>query len=458
LAGASYRPRNPLDGRRGGVAMIYQELSIAPDLTVMENVLLGVEAGQGPLLNWRQMRERATDALAQVGRSDIDPAARAGNLSIAEQQLVEIARSLTLGCRVLVLDEPTSSLTRRDIEGLFSMLRRLRAHGLGVIYISHILEEVRTISDRFTVLRDGASVGAGLTAQTPDESIIRMMVGRDVHDLYPRSARTRGEVALELSELAGETKPCSATLTLHRGEVLGIAGLVGAGRTEMLRTVFGLDPVRCGHIRVGLCQGPTTPARRWEQGVGMVSEDRKREGLALALSIADNLTLSNARTLGPLGLVLPRRQAAASLPWIRKLAIKCRSPRQHVSELSGGNQQKVAIGRLLQHEVDVLLLDEPTRGIDIGAKAQIYALIDELAADDPATGRKSCAVLLVSSYLPELLGICDRIAVMTRGVLGAARPVTDWDEHSLMAAAIGQESCSIKSGSTYEHRHQIAAC
>ncbi len=366
--GKPYAPGNPLAVRNAGVAMIYQELSIAPHLSVMENILLGVEPGTGPMVSWGQMRDRAKQALREVGRSDISPSALAGDLSIAEQQLVEIARSVALGCRVLVLDEPTSSLTRRDIENLFAMLRRLRAQGLGIVYISHFLEEVRAISDRFTVLRDGSSVGEGKTADVSDEDIIRLMVGRNVEDLYPRTHHHAGEVVLSVSKIAGEAKPLSATLDLHRGEVLGVAGLIGAGRTELLRTIFGLDRVRSGEIRVLMHQGPAAPSQRWEQGVGMVSEDRKTEGLALQMSIADNITLSNPHGLGPMGLVFPSRQDSASFPWIRKLSIKCASPRQNVGDLSGGNQQKVAIARLLHHNADVLLLDEPTRGVDIGAK------------------------------------------------------------------------------------------
>jgi ribose transport system ATP-binding protein len=436
LAGGPYAPRGPLDARRRGVAMIYQELSIAPHLTVMENILLGVEPGTGPLIAWGRMRDAARRALAEVGRPDISPAARAGDLSIAEQQLVEIARSVALGSRVLVLDEPTSSLTRRDIENLFAMLRRLRSQGLGIVYISHFLEEVREISDRFTVLRDGESVGTGVTKDATDRQIISLMVGRDVADLYPRSHHTPGDVVLEVNNLAGASKPRSASLQLRRGEVLGIAGLVGSGRTELLRSIFGLNAMTAGEVRVAAYQGPASPGRRWSQGVGMCSEDRKTEGLATGLSIADNVTLSNSRGLGPLGLVLPWRQAAACRPWVAKLAIKCRSPRQLVGDLSGGNQQKVALARLLHHGADVLLLDEPTRGVDIGAKAQIYKLIDELAVG--AGDRPPCAVLMVSSYLPELLGVCDRIAVMSRGVLGGTRPVGAWDEHSLMVEAIGQ--------------------
>lgn len=447
LDGRPYQPRGPVQARRAGVGMLYQELSIAPHLTVMENVLLGVEPGRGPFVGWAAMRQQTAAALAEVGRSDIDPAALAGRLPIAEQQLVEIARSMALGCRVLVLDEPTSSLTRRDIENLFIMLRRLREQGMGIIYISHFLEEVRAIADRYTVLRDGTSVATGRPVDCTDEQIIHQMVGRNVEDLYPRSHHSPHEVVLELNGLGGKSgiggdKPREASLQLRRGEVLGIAGLVGAGRTEMLRCLFGLAAVRKGEIHVGVYRGPASPGRRWNQGMGLVSEDRKTEGLALGLSIADNLTMSNLRGLGPWGLVLPRRQEQASQPWIRKLGIKCRSPHQPTGALSGGNQQKVAIGRLLHHGADVLLLDEPTRGVDIGAKAQIYRLIDDLALGDAAVGRRPAAVLMVSSYLPELLGVCDRIAVMSRGVLGPARPAAQWNERALMAEAIGQESKS----------------
>ncbi|MEA3209312.1 MAG: ribose transport system ATP-binding protein [Chthoniobacter sp.] len=423
LHGAPYRPGHPIDARNAGVSMIYQELSLARHLTVMENIVLGMEPACGPFVRWGEVRGRAADAMAQLGRSDIQPETPVYQLSIAEQQLVEIGRAIAVGARVLVLDEPTSSLARNDIERLFLLVQRLKAQGLGIIYISHFLEEVRALSDRFTVLRDGRSVGSGRTAEATNGEIIALMVGRSVEDLYPRSPRTAGEAVLELAEVAGAIKPESASLTLHRGEVLGIAGLVGAGRTELLRAIFGLDPVRSGRLKVKAHVGPASPAQRWAGGVGMVSEDRKMEGLALSLSVADNLTLSS---LG--AVVQPAKQVAASRQWIQKLAIRCREPQQPVGNLSGGNQQKVAIARLLEHGVDVLLLDEPTRGIDVGSKAQIYQLIDELAA----AGK---AVLMVSSYLPELLGVCDRIAVMCKGHLHAARPVAEIDEHEIMIEA-----------------------
>ncbi len=425
LDGEPYQPRNPLAARRQGVAMIYQELSLARHLTVMENILLGMEPRIGPLLKWSAMRRIAADAMAQLGRPDIKPDAPLASLSIAEQQLVEIGRAVAIGCRVLVLDEPTSSLTLADIRRLFDLIRHLKGKGLAIIYISHFLEEVREISDRFTVLRDGRSVGSGVTAETPTPQIIAMMVGRSVDDLYPRSTRNPGEAMLEVKQVSGPTKPISASLTLHRGEVVGIAGLIGAGRTEFLRSLFGLDPVRSGQIKLASYSGAAAPARRWEQGMGMVSEDRKNEGLALSLSIADNTTLTR---LGP--LVFPHRQDAESRRWISKLSVRCRSPRQAIKDLSGGNQQKLAIARLLHHDVDVFLLDEPTRGIDVGSKAQIYQLIDELAC-------RGKAVLIVSSYLPELLGVCDRIAVMCKGKLGPAVPVGQTNEHQIMLAATG---------------------
>lgn len=444
LDGAPYAPNNPATGRKQGVAMIYQELSLAPHLSVMENILLGMEPTRGPLLRWGELRRRAAEALRHIGRADIPLDAPAGELPIAEQQLVEIARSVAIGCRVLVLDEPTSSLTRSDIERLFALIRELRDRGHAIVYISHFLEEVIEISDRFTVLRDGASVGHGETARTSTDEIVTLMIGREMDDLYPRSKRAPGETVLAVRDLAGRAKPRSATLSLRRGEVLGIAGLVGAGRTEMMRAIFGLDAVARGQVKVASVAGPATPTQRWAQGIGMVSEDRKREGLALNLSIADNLTLARLGGFTPLAIVPPNRQAHAAQRWIDRLAIRCASPWQPVQALSGGNQQKVALARLLHADVDVLLLDEPTRGVDVGSKAQVYQLIDELARGDVNRGQPPRAVLMVSSYLPELLGVCDRIAVMCRGVLGPAHDVAEVDEHQIMLEATGMHDMHDK--------------
>jgi ribose transport system ATP-binding protein len=429
LDGAPYRPRGPDDARRAGVAMVYQELSLCPHLTVAENVLLGAEPARFGFVRRAEMEARAARVLASL--APIDPAAQLGDLPPATQQLVEIARALAeASCRVLVLDEPTSSLAAGDVERLFAVLRRLRSDGASVLYVSHFLEEVKEIADAFVVLRDGRSVGAGRMEGTTASALVEMMAGRAVDTLFPRSERRAGEAVLEVDGLAGAHKPTRAGFVLHRGEVLGIAGLVGAGRTELLRAIFGLDPVRRGVVRVGAYVGPASPARRLAQGVGLLSEDRKDEGLAAALSIADNLTLSTLDRMGSFGLVSARRQREAAALWIKRLGIRCQGPDQPVLHLSGGNQQKVALGRLLHHDVDVLLLDEPTRGVDVGSKAQIYASIDGLAA----AGK---AVLMVSSYLPELLGVCDRIAVMRRGELGPARPARDLTEHGLLMEATG---------------------
>lgn len=426
LAGEPFRPRSPLDARRAGVAMIYQELSLAPDLSVAENILLGMEPERAGLLDWKSLRRRAAEAMEAVGHADIPLDLPVRRLSVAMQQLVEVARAVAVGCRVLVLDEPTSSLTRQDIARLFALIRRLSAQGHGLIYISHFLEEVKEVSDRFVVLRDGARVGGGITAEATEAEIIALMVGRDVRDLYPRSVRTPGEVVLEVRDLAGVRLPRQASLTLRRGEVLGIAGLVGAGRTELLRAIFGLDPVRRGEVKVATVQGrDSSPARRLGQGIGLLSEDRKNEGLALGLSITENLTLTR---LPP--ILSPSRLAREADLWSERMRVRRASVGQPVGDLSGGNQQKVALARLLRHDADVLLLDEPTRGIDVASKAEVYRVIDELAA-------KQKAILMVSSYLPELLGVCDRICVMSRGVLGAPRPVSEWDERQIMAQATG---------------------
>jgi ribose transport system ATP-binding protein len=439
LDGQPYAPRSPMAARRSGVAMIYQELSLAPHLSVEANITLGVEPCVAGFLRRGGARRQARNALAQLGHPDIHPAARVASLSMAQRQIVEVARAVAVGCRVLVLDEPTSSLSLDDVARLFRLVARLREQGHAVVYISHFIEEVKEVADRVTVLRDGAAVGSGAADDLSASDIVAMMVGREVEELYPRSPREPGEVVLSVGDLSGVRKPQGVTFQLRRGEVLGIAGLVGAGRTELLRAIFGLDPVKSGLISLAACAGPASPSRRWLQGAGYLSEDRKGEGLATSLSVSDNVTLSRLTGFGPPGFVIRRRQDAAVAPWLERLGIRCRSPRQHVSDLSGGNQQKVAMARLLQHDADVLLLDEPTRGIDVASKATIYRIIDELAAQKDAAGRPLKAVLMVSSYLPELLGVCDRIAVMHRGRLMPARPAEDLDEHQLMMRASGRE-------------------
>lgn len=431
LRGAAFAPLTPNEARARGVAIVYQEPQLCPHLTVAENIVLGSEPTRGPFVDRTAMQSRAAKALARLlGDATIPITALVSALSPGDRQLVAIARALShAACHVLILDEPTSSLTARDAERLFTAVDQLRDEGICILYISHYLEEVQRIADRYTVLRDGRTVGAGVIADTSLSEIVSLMAGGDVDDMFPRGEREEGEVILELEGLSGLHKPTEASLCLHRGEVLGIAGLVGSGRTELLRTIFGLDPVRRGHVRVAGVERAASPGQRLDQGVGMLSEDRKDEGLAANMSIADNLTLSRLEP-GPLGYISPSKQQNTAYRWVERLGIRCRNALQPVSDLSGGNQQKVALARLLHHDVDVLLLDEPTRGIDISSRAEIYKLIDELA-------RNGRAVLMVSSYLPELFGICDRIAVMQRGRLGQARPVAELDQHAVLTEATG---------------------
>jgi ribose transport system ATP-binding protein len=430
IDGEPYAPHNPIAARRSGVAMIHQELSLASHLSVMENIALGVEPTRYGFLQRSRMAEIASRALTELGHGQLDPRALVGGLPLPMQQIVEIARAIAIGCRVLVLDEPTSSLGREDVRKLFAMLGRLRAQGHAIVYISHFLEEVTEIADSYAVLRDGRNAGGGPTAGATHDAIVAMMIGGEARELFPRSARQAGEAILTVDGL----QPGDATFSLHRGEVFGIAGLIGAGRTRLLRTLFGLEPVRAGQIRLGVYSGAASPSERWRQGMGLLSEDRKAEGLAGPLSIADNLTITDLSRFGRAGIVSSGRQRSAASSWIDKLSIKCADPMQPVGELSGGNQQKVALARLLYHDVDVLVLDEPTRGIDVSSKAQIYALIDALVGR--AHGARPKAVLLVSSYLPELLGVCDRVATMFRGRLQAARPVAELSEPDLMVAAM----------------------
>jgi ribose transport system ATP-binding protein len=431
FAGAPYAPRGPREARKLGVAMIYQELTLAPHLSVEANVMLGQERVRMGMVRRGEHRRLVAEALNLLDHPDIRPDAVAGALSVGAQQLVEVARALVSDARVIVFDEPTSSLTERDAARLFEVIGRLRGRGLAVVYISHFLEEVRRIAQSYTVLRDGRTVASGPMAGTELTAIIAMMVGRELTEMFPRVPHTPGEPLLDLSGLTGRVLPRRVDLTLHRGEVLGIAGLVGAGRTELLRAIFGLDPVRSGEIRVkGIPGARRSPRTRIAQGVGFLSEDRKAEGLALTRSIEDNLTYSALGQYARAGWLNLRRRRAEASRWMKALRVRAAGPDQVIGALSGGNQQKVAIARLLHQEADILLLDEPTRGIDVGSKAEIYRMIGELAAQGKA-------VIMVSSYLPELLGICDRLAVMARGTLSPARPVAEWSEHGVMVVATG---------------------
>jgi ribose transport system ATP-binding protein len=436
IDGSTYAPRGPQGARRAGVAMIYQELNLAPHLSVADNIMLGQEQSRLGLLRRGAQNAEVRRALDLLGHPDLRPEAIVETLSVGAQQLVEIARALVGGPRLIVFDEPTSSLTRHDVEHLFTVIRRLKQAGIGVAYISHFLEEIREVCDSYTVLRDGESVGTGRLDNVSEDAIVTMMVGRSVDDLFPVVPHEPGEVILSLRGLSGSPAPRDVDLDVRRGEILGIAGLVGAGRTELMRAVFALDPVRRGTVRVRAIVPRATPKARIAAGLGMVSEDRKAEGLAQGLSIADNMTLSRLRPYSLLGVLNVARRLRAVQHWMGRLSIKAASPGQEVQALSGGNQQKVALARVLHQDADVLLLDEPTRGIDVGTKAEIYRLIGELAAQGKA-------ILFVSSYLPELLAVCDSLGVMSRGRLRAVRATSQWTEEDVMATAIGMEGDAL---------------
>ncbi|HXQ82189.1 MAG TPA: sugar ABC transporter ATP-binding protein [Opitutaceae bacterium] len=433
LDGRPYRPAGPLDARKRGVAMIYQEVNLAPHLSVRENILLGLESSTMGWIDAQDSRRRAGDALAALGYGHFPLERAAGDFSIAEQQVIEVARALLTQPRVLIMDEPTSSLTQSDTEKLFDVIGRLRAQGVSIIYVSHFLEECRRACDRYTVLKDGETVGAGQMRDSGVDGLIALMTGRPVADLYHRTPRELGSVVLEARALESPPRLRAASLRVRKGEIFGLAGLVGAGRTDLVRAIFGLDRAAAGEVAVfGRSALGQTPRQRWNQGVGFLSENRKEEGLMLNLSIKDNITLTKLEAFGRLGWIRAGRQAAAAHRWTGELAVKCRDVDQSVGELSGGNQQRVALARLLEHPARILILDEPTRGIDVGSKAEIYEIIGSLAA----AGK---SVILVSSYLPELLGLCDTIGVMRRGELVAAKPRAEWSEPELLRAAVGNE-------------------
>ncbi len=427
VAGAPYIPGDigPARAREAGIVMVPQERTLCAHLTVEENVVLGVEPGKLGVVDAKSARELAADAVRTVvgdaKRVPLD--VRAGELSVADQQLVEIARALVAGkgkLSVLVLDEPTASLGKDDAVRLFERVRALKETGIAVILVTHFLADVRAHADRYTVLRDGKVAGEGDPRETEPQRIVHEMLGRELEAARDEAARgyrgeapKEAEVLLEVEELAGEKKPERASFVLRRGEILGIAGLVGSGRTELFRAILGLDARRRGRVRVSA-----------KRGVGLLSEDRGGEGLMLGRSIAENVTLTRG---GPL-FVAPSATLAQGAKWIAELSVRASGPEQRTGDLSGGNQQKVQIARLLREDYDVLLVDEPTRGIDVASKAQVLGLLRELA-------KKGKAIVLVSSQLDELVTTCDHVAVLKNGVLGAPRPVAQWTEEKLLVEA-----------------------
>lgn len=429
LNGRLFQPTGPLDARRAGVAMIYQELNLARDLSIEDNIMLGCERSRFGMVRSREQREKVRSALALLGHADLSPQRRVASLSIGVQQVVEIARALVSDARVMIFDEPTSSLSRHDVQHLFSIIHRLQKQGMAIIYISHFLEEIREIATRYVVLRDGQTAGTGTLAGVTDEQIVSLMIGRSVENLFPTAHHSMGEPAMKIGRLHGITMPSDVSFELRHGEILGLFGLIGAGRTETLRCLFGLDRSKRGSVELN-CRFPkANPNARIAAGFGLVSEDRKGEGLAQKLSIADNLTLSSIKRYSFGGLLRLKMRRAEVAKWMKRLSIKARSPDQTIGQLSGGNQQKVAIARVLHQNAAVLLLDEPTRGIDVGTKAEIYRLMGELAGEGKS-------IIFVSSYLPELLAVCDTVGVMSRGKLREVRRASDWTESEVLSVAV----------------------
>ncbi|MCQ8239770.1 sugar ABC transporter ATP-binding protein [Rhizosaccharibacter radicis] len=403
----------PQVAKAAGIAIIYQELALAPNLTVAENIHLGSELTRaGGRLDRRAMNEAVRPLLARLG-TPFGPETLVNTLSIAEQQLVEIARALHRQSRILVLDEPTTALSARETERLFALIRQLRTEGIALIYISHRMAEVYELADRVTVLRDGSYVGTLDRDALSAEAIVRMMVGRDLSSFYTKTHdpdAVRGDVVMEVENLTdgGRIRPCS--FTLHKGEVLGVAGLVGAGRTELARLIYGADRKAGGSVRVeGTPVSINRPKDALDHGIAYLTEDRKGLGLFLDMSCGTNINMGvigrDAGAGGRLNLSRARERATRAF---QSLRVRAASPIVQVGSLSGGNQQKVLLARLLETGPKVLILDEPTRGVDIGAKSEIYRIIDELA-------RKGLGVLVISSDLPEIVGICDRVIVMREG-------------------------------------------
>jgi rhamnose transport system ATP-binding protein len=432
VAGQQVTGLDPATAHRLGIACIYQQPALFPELTVGENIALRLEpVSAWRKIDWSARNARARELLQRVG-AVISPHAEVRALSMPEQQLVEIACALGAGARIVIMDEPTASLTQKEQHLLFAVVRDLRTAGVGIIYISHRLEEIFTLADRVTVLRDGESVGTNAVGEMTEASLIRMMVGREMTQIYPASEASPGEVVLALDNVGCTTSGVrNVTFDVRAGEVFGLAGLVGAGRTELARILFGITPADAGEIRLhGKLVAPHSPQDAVARGIAYVPEDRRRHGVVLEMAIEENITMAIHRQLFPGAWLRFGRERSLALEYIRNLAIKCSGPAAVGGSLSGGNQQKVALARWLATQPKVLILDEPTQGVDVGAKSEIHKIVRRLAQD-------GIAVLLISSDLLEILGMSDRIGVMRGGTLIAILPGKS-DAHAVMSAALGQ--------------------
>ncbi len=423
---------NPRAAQLLGISIIHQELNLMPHLTVAQNIFIGREARAG--LPFLLDEDRINEQAAELFRSmhlKLDPRTRVNDLTVARQQMVEIAKALSYNAEVLIMDEPTAALTDTEIDELFRIIRDLRDQGVGVVHISHRLEELKKISDRVTVMRDGRYVNTVPTAETSIDQIIQMMVGRTIYESSPElPEQANPEVVLEVRNLRRGNVIKDVSFQLRRGEILGFAGLVGAGRTEVARAIFGADPIDGGEIWVrGRPVRIRSPQDAVRLGIGYLSEDRKRYGLTLGMDVESNVVLAAFnRFLGPLGWVQSDRTAACTQEMVRALAIKTPSIQQRVKNLSGGNQQKVIIGKWLTADTDILIFDEPTRGIDVGAKSEIYHLLNSLA-------QQGKAIIMISSELPEILRMSHRVVVMCEGRITGELSAAEATQESIMRYA-----------------------
>jgi len=434
IRGSVVRRYSPRAAKAMGIAGIYQQPALFPELTVAENIAMGsgVEhLGRFGRVNWRERRRRATALLERLG-ARIDPEVEASQLSMPQQQLVEIARALGARARIIVFDEPTASLSEEDVGNLFAVIGQLREQGVGVIYVSHRLEELPLIADRLTVLRDGRSIATQRMADTTRHQLIQLMVGRELSSVFPKREVPVGEVVLELRSIACDASGLhDVSLSVRAGEIVGLAGLVGAGRTELARTIFGITPPDDGEIRLrGERVVITSPSDAIGLGIACVPEDRRRHGVILEMPVRDNITLASLDAISRLGSLDTRREREVATDYSRRLGIKTPTIHTLVSALSGGNQQKVALARSLVANPALLILDEPTQGIDVGAKSEIHALMTELTA-------QGTAILMISSELPEILGMADRVAVMRNGTIVDVLERGDATQERIIARALG---------------------
>jgi len=429
LAGQDSRIASPAEARRLGICLINQDLQSVPNMTVAENIFLGHERSVHGLIQQHEDDESARQALIQLG-IDVDLRRRMRTLSVAEAQLIEIARGLTQEADLLIMDEPTAALAAAEVERLFDVIRGLIARDKAVLYISHRIDEIRRVANRVVVLRDGAVAGA-LPASAESGQVITLMVGREIRDLYPRTDHTPGEAALEVTGLNAQGL-ADVTFSARGGEILGLGGLVGAGQHELAEILYGRTAVASGEIRIhGRAQPALSPARSIVAGIAFVAEDRRRDSLNLKANLQDNISLPVLRRFSRWGLLGTRSIALAVARLIRQFAIRAASPQQRVTELSGGNQQKVVLAKAMITEPSILILDEPTRGVDVGAKVDIYELLDRFAGE----GR---AVVMVSSDLDELRGMCDRMVVMYRGRIAGELSRDDATPEAVASLATGQ--------------------